>query len=209
MADVVLAAKAWPSNAELIADVAKLGYLRSSDCVLDPTWGDGVWWKAWCPGWLVTTPEGSDFRALPYADDLFDAVAFDPPYVSPGGRLTSGMTAMYERYGILDCPRTPAELQAMMNLGLAECARVVAPSTKRKLDPFEPNGVILMKCQDYVSSGKLWPGTYYTLKAAESYGLVLEDRFEFLGGVRPQPGGRPQQHARRNLSSLFVFRKLR
>lgn len=204
----VLAAKAWPTNAHLIADVAKLGYLRKHDVVLDPTWGDGVWWKAWSPTWLISPREGTDFRHLPYDDDAFDAVAYDPPYVCPGGRVTSGIKGMYRRYGILDAPRTPAELQELMDDGLAECARLVYPSARRAMSA-DQNGVILMKCQDYVSGGKLWPGTYLTLKAAERLGLVLEDRFEFLGGIRPQPGGRVQRHARRNLSTLLVLRKLR
>ena len=37
----VLAAKAWVENGDLIADVARLGYLRDSDRILDPTWGLG------------------------------------------------------------------------------------------------------------------------------------------------------------------------
>lgn len=211
----VLAAHTWPTNAELIADVARLGYLRVTDRVLDPTPGDAaVWWKTWRPGDLVTVAPATDFRRLPYGDASFDAVAYDPPYVCPGGRETSGIQDMYRRYGILDCPRTPAALQTLMNDGLTECARVVKPAATKKLDDRRPNGVVLMKCADYNWGGKYWAGTYLTLKVAEELGLVLEDRFEFLGGPGPQPTKNPdgsarrQRSARRNLSTLLVLRRM-
>jgi hypothetical protein len=213
----VLAAHAWPTNGDLIADVARLGYLRDTDHVLDPTPGDAaVWWKTWRPDDLVILPEGSDFRRLPYGDACFDAVAFDPPYVCTGGRETSGMKSMYERYGILDHPRTPEEVQQLINDGLTEMARVVKPSATRAMCIYRPNGIVLVKCQSYVWSGRHWPGKYLTLEHALGLGLVLEDEFTFLGGVRPQPArsrsdGQPsrQHHARNNTSTLFVLRRVR
>jgi len=60
---------------------------------------------------------------------------------------------------------------------------------------------------DYVSSGKLWPGTFYLCEhAIRTCGLELVDRFEMIGQPGPQSQKR-QVHARRNHSSLFVFRK--
>ena len=194
----VLAAHAWPSNAELIADVARL-YLADVRMMIDPTFGRGVWWKQWRPPVLVShdlSLDGVDFRDLPHPDSLFDAAAYDPPYVSVGGRGTTGMADMYARFGLLDAPTSPAGLQELMDAGLVEVARVV-----------KPRGLILMKCQDYISSGKLWPGTLRSLEAAERAGLTLVDRFEHVSpSPRPQPSGRRQVHARRNLSTLLVLR---
>lgn len=34
----------WANNAELIADCARLGYLRSDWLTLDPTYGNGRFW---------------------------------------------------------------------------------------------------------------------------------------------------------------------
>lgn len=195
----VLAATEWRSNAELIEDVHLLGYIGADDRVLDPTYGRGVWWRRWRPRDLVVhdlAMDGVDFRALPYSDASFDVVAFDPPYVSVGGRRTSGMVDMLGRYGLTDAPRSPSALQDMINSGLAEAARVV-----------RPGGVVLVKCQDYVSSGRLWIGTHWTLSQGIALGLELVDRLEHVGRARPQPSGRRQVHARRNLSTLLVFRR--
>ncbi len=197
----ILAATAWPTNAELIADVHRLGYLRDTDRVLDPTYGLGCWWKVWRPADLVThhgTEDGSDFRDLPYDAGSFDAIAYDPPYVCVGGRTTTGLADMHDRYGQTDAPATPAKLQSLIDDGLAEMARLV-----------RPRGIVLVKCQDYISSGRFWAGTIRTAQAAEAIGLRLEDRLEHVAPTpRPQPPGRRQVHARRNLSTLFVFKKV-
>lgn len=205
----VLAAGRWPTNGHLIADVARL-YLEPDSYVLDPTYGLGRWWTEYRPDRLEASdldPEKSptgtsvDFRALPHPPDLFDVVAFDPPYVSVGGRTTSTVPGMLNAYGIDSAPTSPAGVQALIDAGLAEAARVARPS-----------GLILCKCMDYVSSGRLWPGTHHTLTAALGLELELVDRFEHVGEPGPQPTTNPdgsprrQVHARRNLSTLFVFR---
>ena len=204
-ADPVMAATAWPTNADLIVDVARLGYLDARDHVLDPTYGRGVWWKKWRPDALTTHDlklDGVDFRDLPEADDTFDAAAFDPPYVCVGGRTTTTIPDFHDRFGLTDAPRTPAALQAMNDAGLAELRRVV-----------RPRGLVLAKCADYVWSGRLVTGTHASLTAALSLGFELVDRLEHIGRPRPQPArtradGEPvrQHHARRNLSTLLVLR---
>ncbi len=155
----VLAAGAWPTNADLIADVARLGYLRKDWRTFDPTYGRGVWWEKWRLDELVIylrDIDGSDFRDLPEPADSFDAVAYDPPYVCVGGRKTSTLPDFQNRYGLDDAPRTPAGVQALIEEG-----------------------------------------------------LDLVDRFEHVTKIRPQPPGRRQVHARRNLSTLFILRKAR
>jgi tRNA G10 N-methylase Trm11 len=197
---IVLAANRWVGNAELIEDCARLGYLHKEWLTLDPTYGRGVWWKNWRPDNLVThdlhTLDDVDFRDLPEPDSHFDAVAYDPPYVCVGGRTTTGIPDMHDRFGLTAAPRTPADLQELINAGLDEMYRVL-----------KPKGFLLTKCQDYISSGKLWIGTHHTLTHALGLGFTLFDRLEHIGNPRPQPPRPRQVHARRNLSTLFVFRK--
>lgn len=202
----VYAANSWATNADLIVDVAKLGYLKREDLILDPTWGRGLWWTKWSPNHLVFNDlhkfGDADFRHLPYRDNAFDAVAFDPPYVSTGGRKTSTLDDFNDRFGVHTTPSTPAGLQQYMHDGFDECLRVV-----------KPRGIILWKCCDYVSSNKVWMGTHLALNHALERGCTMEDRFEHVGHARAQPkrtrkDGSPvtQNHARRNLSTLLVLR---
>lgn len=195
----VLAANRWPTNAHLIEDCARLGYLSPELNTIDPTYGKGGWWTRWRPRTLVTHDirlDGVDFRNLPHKDGSFSQAVFDPPYVCIGGRQTTGIPEMHDRYGMTDAPRTPRGVQDLINAGLDELARVV-----------EPGGIVLAKCQDYITSGRLWPGTHNTLIHAMAAGFDLWDRLEHISNPRPQPSGRAQKHARRNLSTLLVLRR--
>lgn len=209
----IVAATAWRNNAALINDVAELGYLQRTDRILDPTYGRGVWWKAWRPdaGQLVTNDlhpdtdamHHEDFRAMPFEPASFDAIAFDPPYSATGGKDTSTIPGYLERYG--RSPSTPQEIQAQIDDGLTEMARLIRPS-----------GVVLVKCQTYVWSGKLWLGAHRTLQHALALGLEVHEILQHTGRARPQPrrfnadGTEARQvHARQNYSTLYVLRRPR
>lgn len=218
----VLAAGNWNTNAELILDCLELGYVSNKFRTLDPTYGGGKWWSLWEPKGLVKSDisMGVDFRKMPYEDESFDCITYDPPYVSTGGRETTTIEEFFERYGLTDAPRSPAGLQEMIDDGLTEMWRLIAP-----------RGYVLVKCMTYVSSGKLWLGSYLTLKHALELGFKVQDQFEHVGHPGPQPkdrthkceackgspegcpkcdGGRVvsrQQHAARNATTLYVFMK--
>lgn len=197
---IIYAASFWKNNAELIADLVKIGYLKKDGKTLDPTYGRGKWWTKWKPDDFTYSDkaiDGVDFTDLPYDDETFDQICFDPPYVSVGGRSTSSksMAEMYQNFGLIEAPRTPQGVQDLINEGLSECARVL-----------KKGGVLFVKCQDYTSGGKFWPGTYYTTHHAISIGLKMKDRIEHLGYGRPQPH-KVQKSMRRNLSTLLVFKK--
>lgn len=192
----ILAVGSWRTNADLIADCARLGYLRDEWSTLDPTYGLGTFWRKWRPNRLIGTdldPSKSctfrisvDFTAIPWTDHSFDAVVFDPPYKLNGKPEAAGL-----RYGTRD-PATPAERLDLIARGVAECARVL------------DRGCLLVKCQDQVVSGRVVWQTDLVTSVAETSGLAKVDRFDFLS-YRPQPPGRRQLHARRNASQLLVF----
>ena len=199
----VLAATSWPDNAAMILDCVRLGYLDAFDFILDPTYGRGTWWQRWTPehGGLEYNNAyvWHDFRNLRYKDNAFNAAVFDPPYISKG-RATPKLGDFDDRYGLAThAPgmkrKSPADIQADMDAGLSELVRVV-----------KPGGLILMKCMDYVTSGKLWLGVYKTTTHALSLGLEVIDRLEHIHAPGPQPKGRPQVHARRNHSTLLVLK---
>lgn len=190
---VIYAAQHWPTNAELIADCARLGYLRREWWTLDPTYGEGVFWKTWKPYNLVANDaelDQIDFRYMPYPDEAFDAVVFDPPY-KLNGTPTAGVDT---RYGVGESTCWQDRI-LLMQQGQKECARVL-----------KPGGYLLTKCQDQVVSGKVvWQTDIMTMQATHD-GLIKVDRLDFLTNPRSQPHSR-QVHARRNYSSLLIFRK--
>lgn len=192
----------WPTNAAMIADVARLGYLRAEWRTLDPTYGEfGGFWKKWRPDELVAhdaLTDGVDFRHLPHGDGEFPAVVFDGPY-KLNGRPDPRIDA---RYGVGE-RATRDERHALLFAGLWECARVTAPA-----------GFLLAKCQDQVNGGKVrWQTDLFTGWAADA-GLHKVDSFLFTS-FRPQPETNPdgsprsQKHARHNFSTLLVFQKPR
>lgn len=192
---VIYSAQYWPTNADMIADVARLGYLRSDWLTLDATFGEGVFWRKWQPRKFVSldkfTPAmvRGDFTCLPFRDNQFEAVIDDPPY-----KFNGTPSPFERRYGV----HLPTRWQDRLSLIIAsvgECARVVAQ-----------NGYLLVKCMDQVVSGKVVWQTDHVTRAAMAAGMKKVDRLDFLVNPREQPHSR-QIHARRNYSSLLIFAK--
>lgn len=207
----VLEAQEWENNSDLISAVFDIHvwpkpWAQGPDGpqVMDVTYGRGLWWQ-WIAGrgHEFTSHDirhdGVDFRHLPEADQSMDVIAFDPDYVAIGGRATSTITEFNDRYGLtVKDYETPRALQATINEGVTECARVL-----------RPQGILLVKCATYISSGKPWLGEFHTIGHGLRCDLVVEDIFVHISGTGPQPA-RPdsrQQHARSNSSRLIVFRK--
>lgn len=193
-----MAIGAWSSNAELIADCARLGYLRREWRTLDPTYGHGTFWKVFRPDELVAhdidptkspTGQSVDATALPYADRSFPSVVIDGPY-KLNGTPTSEIDA---RYGTDQSTRWQDRMDLLGRM-LGEGARVLG------------DGFLLFKCQDQVCSGKVRWQTFGFTRHAEGLGLGLVDRLDFLS-YRPQPHGVRQVTARRNASTLLVFKR--
>lgn len=199
---MILAADTYATNADLICAVRDLGYINDGSHGLDVTYGKGTWWKKWAPRSLAGRDiaiDGTDFRRLPYVDNAFDFVAFDPPYVAVGGRKTSTIGGFNDAYGLVDVPKTPYELHDMMVDGLLEAHRVL-----------KPKGLVLFKCMNYVTSGKYHPQAYDALRAVTPEFFRLKDQLIHLRKPGPQPKreGR-QMHARANYSFLFVLEAIK
>lgn len=194
------------NNAQLIADVATLGYLNQDMEILDCTYGQGRFWKDWHGDNMTLTdldpaccsiglwPDGVDFRKMPWAANAFDAVVMDPPYKLNGSSTGNGPSALDKGYGV-DTYMPIAERHQMICDGITECIRVL-----RK------GGHLLVKAMDQISSGQLQSQTVEFAVHAERRGARLVDRLHVIGH-RAQPPGRAQLHAANNYSTLLIFRK--
>jgi SAM-dependent methyltransferase len=75
---------------------------------------------------IVVAPDVlADFSAMPFADETFSLVVFDPPHV----QRQEARGALTRRYGVLN-----GEWREMLRKGFAECLRVL-----------KPNGVLVFK----------------------------------------------------------------
>lgn len=108
--------------------------------ILDACCGGRMWWwdkahplalymdnrqaphgsRADRPNWSCAPDVVEDFRSMPFEDDSFHLVVFDPPHISRPGQA-SGNVAL--QYGTLPYGAEGVTLKR----GLAECWRVLAP----------------------------------------------------------------------------------
>lgn len=199
MTGIVLAAQAWPNNAALMETVRDLGYITGT--VLDPTFGRGNWWRNWRPDGLIAhdlKTDGVDFRNLPEATSSIDTVTFDPPYIAQGGRDTSTLADVefLDRYGLDDVPSTTDAVTDLIEAGAREFHRVL-----------RPDGILLLKCMNYVNGGRYRTAAYDALDRTRKVGFTLIDELVHLRRPGPQPKRPRQLTARRNYSMLFVLRR--
>lgn len=197
----VRAVQAWPTNADLIFDCWRLGYVHGD--VYDATPGSESLWTR-----LLVSPASTpllgirsvsdnlwrdDFRDLTIEDESFDTVLFDPPYKLNG---TPAMGEMDKRYGI-EVPTSMNERLNLIHGGFTECARIL-----------RHKGHLLVKCQDQVCSGRMVWQTDGLTTHGILIGLHKVDRFDMLGHSIPQPmAGRRQRHAHGRGSTLLVLQK--
>jgi DNA modification methylase len=196
----ILAFGSRRTNAQLMNDCEDLGYIKGR--VLDCTYGKGSFWEIVPEDFTASDLEPSkpwvlkrDFTNLPLDwFETFDTVVFDPPYKMNGTSTGKGPSALDAGYGVTSY-RSIVQLKQLHYDGLVECIRVA-----------KPGGHILVKCQDQISSGNYQPQEFWMHTTARARGCDIVDKL-FVRGHRPQPAGRRQLHARRDYSTLLVFRK--
>lgn len=205
--DPVLAVKKWSTNADMIADVARLGYLDGN--VLDLSYGRGKFWTKHRPTFLTTNdldPGKGDHHedvTGPLRFDWygrFDSVVWDGPYRLSGTRddakLDGGGADFDERYGIDGDYQPVSEVMGLLEAGVKTASRCVCKG-----------GFVLVKCQNQVAGQKHFQAYRLAAVGAE-HGLVLVDEFiRMTTKARPQPKGRAQLRARSNYSTLLIMRR--
>lgn len=169
---------------------------------LDPTYSKGVFYKR------HGIPEPLEkFDLYPQTDDTLEASAdnlphwdasissimFDPPFVA--GHTKARPTGIIgQRFHGFPTVR---RLWEFYDASLLEFYRIL-----------EPNGVLVFKCQDTVSSGKQWLSHVHIVNEAERVGFYTKDLFILLAKNRIQGHNHAnQKHARKYHSYFIVFTK--
>jgi DNA modification methylase len=184
-------------NGFLMAKVASL-YLRRGDRIADVTYGKGVFWREidltqydFHASDLLTVPERPyDFRSLPYRSEDFDVHVLDPPYVhDPSCRMD------YRNYETTKGFSHDDIIQLYRD-GMFEGHRIL-----------RPGGLMLLKCQDEIERGRQRVShiEIHNIGVTE-LGMELQDLF-ILTQKHPLIRFHRPQHARKNHSYLWVFRK--
>lgn len=196
----------------MIADALSLWW-RPGETVLDPTYGQGGFYRIFEPPGLIRhdkyTLDGVDYRFLPEEDESVDVVIFDPPYVSTGGRDTSTLDEFNESYGVLSSAVTPEDQSLEIRGGIFEAYRVLRYGV-----PEEHGGILMVKCCNYISGTHFFPGRRFVELDAVRAGFTQVDELVLFSGPGAQPKKNPdgsdrrQMHARRAHSYLLVFQKI-
>ena len=70
----------------------------------------------------------ADFRSMPFDDDIYDLIVFDPPHLKWAGPNS----IMKAQYGQLDKNTWPDDIRQ----GMSECMRVLKPIGKGTCQPY-------------------------------------------------------------------------
>jgi hypothetical protein len=196
---MILTAKTG-TNADLFPDVLSI-YVPEGSRVIDMTYANGVFWKKVdiTKYDLVTNdlfnPKAAnheDFRRLSFPDKSFDAVVLDPPYFPTHNK---GKIMADSYHNMTTNSRNPKQIMELYFAGYAEALRIL-----------KDGGVLIVKCQDQVDSGKQF---WFHTKLMVHPGFEAEDIFVLVvRSALMDPRWKRQLHARKNHSYFLVLRKL-
>lgn len=202
----VLTAKVG-TNADLFPNILRL-YAGTGDRIADVTYGKGVFWKnvdlALYDCFFTDLAEdagvpaigGVDMTNLPYDNKSIDMVVIDPPYRPRTARLRTDFNRdLDDRYRLGRDLKTQVQVLNLYRAGMVEAERVLVDG-----------GILVVKCQDAVESGRQCWMHIDIFSIAASLGFFGEDLFVLVTTISVTDRRR-QQHARKNHSFFWVFRK--
>jgi hypothetical protein len=193
------------TNDEIFPQILSL-YVPKGSRVADVTFGKGVFWKQINPKEYEFYPsdikDGIDCRSLPFKNNTFDAIVFDPPYMhTPGGTAHNGHQNYEEYYqNNLSNHSSKKYHEAVLDLYFA-----AADEAWRVL---RGEGLYIVKCQDEVCANQQRLTHVEIINELTRKGFIVEDLFVVVR--RNKPGVSrvlKQVHARKNHSYFLVFRK--
>lgn len=192
-------------NCDLFPYVMSLFVPRGGK-VADVTYGRGVFWKYIPEGVFdlraTDLTEGFDARNLPYEDETFDAVVFDPPYMhTPGGTAHENHQNFETYYRNNEAePRSSKYHEAVLELYLE--------SSLEAFRILKWEGILIVKCQDEVCANQQRLTHVEIINELSQQGFYCQDMFVLLQTGKPRISRmKSQRHARKNHSYFLVFRK--
>jgi len=188
-------------NALLIEKVSQL-HFKKGDKIADITYGKGVFWKNvdlnqydFFPSDIITCPDTLyDFKNLPYQNDSFDVIVFDPPYAHNPGRMI--VDANYQNAATTK-GFYHKDIMNLYKEGMTEAYRCL-----------KPGGILLVKCQDEVESSKQKRSHIEIFHIAiDELSMIDKAMYSLVSQQKPVIQHKNQKHPRQNSSFLWVFQK--
>lgn len=206
MEDIELIKSVSYDQAEIIKNILKL-YVPSGRICCDPTYSKGNFYKKTGIEEPIfkydIEPQSidvvqADCRSLPIGDNSINCIMFDPPFLATKGKSlkkNDNSNCINKRFGVYP---TEFELHQMYIDAMKEFYRVLTP-----------NGILIFKCQDKVSSGKQYMSHVFIVNEAIKLGFYVEDLFILLAKNRIVADWqlKNQKHARKFHSYFLVLRK--
>ena len=193
-------------QSEIIRGILEL-HVPGRKIDIDPTYSKGNFYKNTgieppvykydiCP--QCPEVEYGDSRNLPLPNESVDCEMFDPPFLATTGKsLTSNQknNKINKRFGVY--PSEPKLHQFYVD-SLKEAYRIL-----------KPNGILIFKCQDKVSSGKQYLSHVFIINEATKAGFYPKDLFVLLAKNRITAKWqmKNQKNARKFHSYFLVFQK--
>ena len=192
-------------QSEIIHNILRL-HVPGGKIDCDPTYSTGAFYN----GTGIEVPElrfdikpqaegviQADARHLPLEDESISCMMFDPPFLATTGKsLTEGQgNIINRRFGVFPDEQS---LHRFYVEAMVEAHRVL-----------KPQGILIFKCQDKVSSGKQYWSHCFIMNEAVKIGFYPKDLFILLAKNRLVADwqARNQQHARKFCSFFWTFQK--
>lgn len=193
------------SNDEIIKNIMSLNEIDRFD--LDCTYSKGVFWKNLPQPRFKSDliPKRKDIIKassddLPFDNEKFESIMFDPPFVIAGENykdVKEGSSIIAKRF---EGYKNFKDLKQHYYGTLKEAFRIL-----------KKNGILVLKCQDVVSSGKNHFTHCMVMQMAIEIGFYPKDMFVLMAKNRINSFNgekwKKQYHARKHHSYFWVFKK--
>ena len=162
-----------------------LNWILKLHCItpieLDPTYSTGNFYRNTIPQPqykfdimpVMADVVEANAENLPLGDESITTMIFDPPFLATKGKslkIRDDSNIINKRFGVYP---TEKELHQFYINSIKEFYRIL-----------KPNGILIFKCQDKVSSGKQYFSHQFIMTQAQNNGFYIKDMFILLAKNR-------------------------